>query len=94
MSKFVIFITYNGRHKKELTIAPNDSIRSLMTQIFNEFNIPESKRNYDKDKFTLTNANTLLNADSNWLNKTVNEAGIEEDDIIDLKDASSVQWGE
>lgn len=94
MSKFVVFITFNGRHKTELNIDPNDSIRSLMTQIFNKFNISESIRNYDKNNFTLTNANTLLNADQDWLNKTVKEAGIEEDDGIDLKDAGSVKWGE
>jgi hypothetical protein len=93
MSKFVVFITFNGRHKTELEIDPNDSIRSLMTQIFDKFNIPESERNYNRDKFTLTNNSTLLNADQDWLNKTVKDAKIEEDDGIDLKDASSVKWG-
>ena len=93
MSKFVVIITFNGRHKTELEIDPNYSIRSLMTQIFEKFNIPESDRNYNKDKFSLTNAHALLNADQDWLNKTVKDAKIEEDDGIDLKDAGSVQWG-
>lgn len=93
MSKFVVFITFNGRHKTELKIDPKDSIRSLMTQIFDKFNIPESERNYNKDKFSLTNAHALLNAED-CLNKTVKESLIEEDDTIDLIDAGSVQWGE
>lgn len=94
MSKFVVYITYDGRHKTELEIDPNDSIRSLMTKMFNKFNIPISEKNYHKDTFTLTNAVTLLNADEDWLKKTVKEARIEEDDLIDLKDAGSVQYGE
>ena len=91
MSSIVIFITYNGRHKQELSINDNESIRYLMSQMFTKFNI--SGENYDKQYFTLTNANTFLNADEDWLNKTIKDGGIEEDDTIDLKDAGSVQWG-
>lgn len=94
MSKFVVFIRFNGRHRQELEIDPNDSIRSLMTQMFDKFNIPESERNYNKDIFTLFNSHTLLNADQDWLNKTVKEALIDEDDTIDLIDAANVKWGE
>ena len=91
MSELVIFITYNGRHKTELHVNPNDTIKSLMSQIFNEYSI--AQRNYSRDNFTLTNANTLLNADEDWLGKSIKDAGVEEDDNIDLKDAGSVQWG-
>ena len=93
MSKFVVFIRFNDRRKQELEIDPNDSIRSLMTQIFDKFNIPESKRDYCHNKFLLLFNDIILNANEDCLNKTIKEASIEDYDTIDLKECVSLNVG-
>ena len=92
MSKFVVLITFHGR-KQELEIDPNDSISNLMTQMFDKFNIPESKRDYYHNKFLLLFNNIILNANEDCLNKTIKEASIEDYDTIDLKECVSLNVG-
>ena len=79
--EFPIIVFYNHR-KKEIMVKENESLKSLMTKIFDSYGIED--RFYTTDKYLLTFNLCLLNSSNGPLNKTLKEIGIMEDDCISL----------
>lgn len=91
MSQITVYILFNG-YQREVKVSKTDSVRSLMTKAFEEFDI--SPKYYGKDKYQLTVGIDVINKDENELNKTLEEVYIEEDAVCCLINVSAVQWGQ
>lgn len=91
MSQITVFILKDG-YQREVKVSKTDTVRSLMTKAFDEFNITD--RYYSKDKYQFTVGVDVLNKDENELNKTLQEQNIEEDAVCCLIDVAAVQWGQ
>ena len=88
--EFPIFIEYCGR-KKKMKIKENESLKTLMTKIFDLYNITD--RHYTYDKYRLMYCGIILNSGIDQLNKTLQEVDIMEDDYIILMKTIEINLG-
>ena len=88
--EFPIFAVYKG-YKKEIMVKENESVKSLMTKIFDSYGIED--KIYTNDKYYLVCNNVLLNSSNGPLNKTLQEVGVEEDYSIELRRVVELKMG-